>query len=591
MLTYADGGIGALRSGLCAPYDIVYLGFGLEGVDQRETRAALIEGAFDYFTAPPQPAGVRVARLPIDDFVLPGTLYTATLPIFNYSEVATETFSLSVSGDVWPTTLTTTTLRLGPCDSGPTDLHISVPARVGDTGDQVATVTVRARSDPALLATYTVALRTPQKPVLLVDDDRFYNAEAAYEAALDALDVEYDRWDIGWDNDVRGSPSAAFLAAYDVVLWYTGYDFFQPLTPAEASTAAAYVRQGGRLFLSSQDFLYYHEHSDLTRSFLGVRAYTESLSTTLAIGSGPLAGLQTPLTFGTYQNNADGLFPVDPAAVQLWGDRGLPVGLQMGHDEWRTVFWAIPLETMPLEARTAALGGVLRQLTDLGGTRWEVDRQTGLSEPRVYTLTLHNSNEALPRTVAITNSLPISLTLEPMSLSGADYDPETRQVTWSGVVAAGAAHVVTYRAAPAAGLPAGTPLFNRVAVADEAYGWVTPLAATTWIGVPNLSRSSVAVSVPALRPPDGAFTATVRLNDEGPVDGTGISRHAGPAGTAVTGVRHAVQQRRHGHAGKNRCPLAGRHTGRFHRHDHPRHHRVPQSGPRIYTNNYLHRSN
>ncbi|MCZ7674306.1 MAG: hypothetical protein M5U34_47830, partial [Chloroflexi bacterium] len=122
----------------------------------------------------------------------------------------------------------------------------------------------------------------PQTPgyVLLVDDDRWYDQEAVYRAALNEAGVPFDEWNTEWRNGDRHSPPLTLLTAYDFVIWYTGYDWFDPIKPEENESLSAYLDQGGRLFLSSQDFLYYHHNTRLARSQLGIIEYQESVTPT-----------------------------------------------------------------------------------------------------------------------------------------------------------------------------------------------------------------------------------------------------------------------------------------------------------------------
>lgn len=60
--------------------------------------------------------------------------------------------------------------------------------------------------------------------ILFVNDNRFYDQTAEFTAALDNMDLTYDRWDTGHAGAVRNGPSLALLQNYDFVIWYTGYD-------------------------------------------------------------------------------------------------------------------------------------------------------------------------------------------------------------------------------------------------------------------------------------------------------------------------------------------------------------------------------
>ncbi len=110
---------------------------------------------------------------------------------------------------------------------------------------------------PSLVAS-TVLLAKAPASVLLVDDDRWYPVDGAYRSALAANGVSYDVWRVptSWARLRTGAPSADRLSWYPQVIWFTGYDWYQTLTPYRTrKTLQTYLQRGGRLLLSSQDFL------------------------------------------------------------------------------------------------------------------------------------------------------------------------------------------------------------------------------------------------------------------------------------------------------------------------------------------------
>src|SRR5690606_14830508 len=114
---------------------------------------------------------------------------------------------------------------------------------------QNLTITATSTNNPSYTAVATATLKTPGR-ILLVSDHRFHNPAPFYRTALNELGVAYDEWETGWAGTGRGSPSLPLLQAYDIVLWYTGYDWYEPVSKAEADSLVAYLEGGGRLFLS-----------------------------------------------------------------------------------------------------------------------------------------------------------------------------------------------------------------------------------------------------------------------------------------------------------------------------------------------------
>jgi hypothetical protein len=314
ILSYADGSGAGLLASHCAPHRLAYLGFGLEGVSGANNRADLLQRVFGALFAPRIAAGGQWTPAAIDDFALAGDSLVYTLTLRNMSETLTDTFRLAATDGSWASSLVTPTLTIGPCQSAETVLRLDVPAAALEDADH------RLKVVATSLAVLDVHHKTPGQ-ILLVDDDRFFNEEAAYTAALDNLGLRYDIWETGWGNSARGSPPVALLQSYELVIWYTGYDWFEPLRPAEIQELLSYLENGGRLFLSSQDFLYYHfNETPMARRYLGVLNFTESLTPTRLYANaglglpGRLAG-PVSLHFGGYQNFGDGLVPATAPAA------------------------------------------------------------------------------------------------------------------------------------------------------------------------------------------------------------------------------------------------------------------------------------
>lgn len=499
IFAYPDGTAAGLLASHCFPYRLAYLGFGLEGVSGADARANLMQRLMGALFAPRIGSGIQWSPTKIDDFALRGDSLVYTLTVRNLSETITDTLHISTRGGEWASSLLTPTLTLGPCQSAQTVLRLEVP----DDAAADALHHLQVTADSARTGTRAileVEHKTPGR-ILLVDDDRFFNEEAAYTAALDALDLRYDVWETGWGNIARGSPPAAFLQAYDLVLWYTGYDWFQPITAAENEALLRYLDGGGRLFLSSQDFLFYHfDETPLAREYLGVLSYTESLTSTRLYANPQLAlprRLNGPvsLQYGGYQNFSDGLVPTQGTMPFLWGDQGTAVGLvnQDAEAGWRTVFWSVPLEKMGEAEQQAAMNGVVGWLSDVGDSTWAADRRMAQpGETITYTLTLRAMESAAPVPVVITNTLPEGVTIRPDSIrGGAKYHERSRQLRWEGTLAPGAERQISYQVRVGRNAADGTRLDNSVTIWEGKHGWTFEKATAVWVNTPDLSRSAL----------------------------------------------------------------------------------------------------
>ncbi|MCA9872159.1 MAG: S8 family serine peptidase [Anaerolineales bacterium] len=508
---YEDGTAGGLLAAQCRGYHLAYLGFGLEGVTQAADRDAILARTFSFFQTPPTTSGARWLPPAIDDFTPPGAAMVYPLQLQNLSETMTDTFSLAAQGAPWDVALSDSELTIGPCGTAVVTMTVTVPAGAAKDSAFDWALTAVSHNAPGTQASLPVHHKVPGT-ILLVDDDRWYDQETIYRAALSNAGYTFDEWNIGWDNNVRGSPSQELLNAYDFVIWFTGYDWFQPLSAVENGRLANYLAQGGRLFFSSQDFLYYHRQTPLARDYFGVLAYQESITPTQVFRANTLlppdAAGPLPLDYGKFKNNSDGLIATPRTAPFLWHDQGMAAGLTAqglqtlagdGERPYRAIFWSIPFEKTPLSQQPAMMNSIVGWLSDLGDSTFTVDRPVGAAgEPRTYTITVHNFAPSLSNQVYLTNTLPAQLSLQPDSLTGgAVYEAASSQIVWSGELAGGAAHTITYQAVPQGPATPGTRLDNLLTLAYPRHGLQFTRTAALWLEAPDLHPSRLDAEVAA----------------------------------------------------------------------------------------------
>ena len=376
-----DGAVGGgLLSGRCDPYQVTYFGFGLEGVSGADNRADLVQAGMDWLMTPPAQVGVVLEpNETVDGLVVPGQTYSYTIYVHNISETVTDTFALSTENAIWPTSLVTSTLTLGPCTMGKTVLNITVPNNLPHNTQHTMQFKATSGNNSAIQRQVIYQHKTPDQ-ILFVDDDRWYQQENDLMSALDTTGITYDVWRTDETNYGLGSPSSVLLNAYDMIIWYTGYDWFEPITDQEAEDLYTYMAQGGRLFLTSQDYLYYHADDPLTSAFLGVHDYWEDAEPSLLMASPttPWSGLlgTVPLHYAPYQNFSDGLFPQTNSQITHWGNSGLVGAIATPGDDWRSVFWAVPFEVMTNTVQAQAMNHIVGWLGDLGDSTFVVDERT-----------------------------------------------------------------------------------------------------------------------------------------------------------------------------------------------------------------------
>jgi len=311
------------------------------------------------------------------------------------------------------------------------------------------------------------------------------------------------------------------LQRYPVVVWFTGYDWYAPVTADEEVTLAAYLDGGGRLFLSSQDFLYYHHGDPFSRDYLGVITYTEDITPTLAWGvpENVIGDRLGPYLLDyPFRNWSDALVPAPGTAVLFRDQQRRPIALARQALDYRTAFFSFPYETLPEIARSEVMARTVGWLSWLGGSTFVANRSAVLGgDMLTFTIVLRNDG---PETIsaALSNTLSLSLTLVPGSLAGpATYDAPSRLFSWEGVVGPGSAITFTYQATVAAGLPAGTSITNIACLELEDQGIRFHRSTVVRVDVSDLS-SSVFQCSPSLVRPGGGVTCTLTLANTGPAN-------------------------------------------------------------------------
>ncbi|MCA9934073.1 MAG: S8 family serine peptidase [Ardenticatenaceae bacterium] len=521
ILRFSDGDAVGLQAGLCEEYRIVYFGFGLEGVTDAAARSGLLERSFTYFQSDYPLVALQWHSPDVDEYAIPGQAHGYWLTLANHSETLTDTFNITTDSDEWATSILTPTMTLGPCTLGQTAVTVTVPSQVEGGMVHEVRVTAVSNTDPTISDTLTLRHQTPND-ILLVDDDRWYEYEERYMQPLANLGVIYDVW----DTTQRGSPALDFLRQYDMILWFTGYDWFQPITAQERANLETYLSEGGRLFLSSQDYLYYNRNSTLSHQYLGALTYDESITPTqVYVGQHPalpdsLGGPYT-LNYGRAKNFSDSVLPASHSEAIAWNEQGSATalatsGMSANGRNWRTIFWSLPFEFLTDTVRSEAMQGMMGWLSDLGETTFEVDQRTVAPlEWRTYTLTVRPLPNAPLSHVTLTNTIPPGLSVFlPALPPDVVYDPGTRTLTWAGVLQGGDAFQLRYQALLYQTPPAGTRLENRVTLTYDHHQFHFDRTATVWVDAPDLSGSWLAAET-AMQASTQWVTYTLFVNNTG----------------------------------------------------------------------------
>jgi uncharacterized repeat protein (TIGR01451 family) len=543
---YGGNGGAALRASGCQSYKALYLAAGLEGLGDHTSRAETMDRTLTWLDSQHPPVGVELYPEAQDAVWISGNSVTYTLELRNTGSDL-DRFDLGLSPSSWTTSLwdetfsqpLTQSISLGSCQTRTLGIQVTVPPDIVWNGGDVVTLTARSGVDPAQQALATLHTTAPA-PILLVDDHLWYDTSAAYRTALEANELPYDSWRVSQSPlpDLN-SPSLERLRRYPLVIWFTAYDWIRALSSKDEVRLAAYLDGGGRLLLSSQDYLYVRGLGDFPRDYLGVSGYTESLTATQVLGAigspagHPFGSLELSYPF---PNWSDALRPGASGQIAFWGQHAQPVALTSARSEaegagrpWKTVFFAFPLETLSADDLSAVMGQVVAWLSPLGDTTFRANPQiVDIGGQLHYTLAIHNSGPSTLADVSLSNAIPPSTTLVAGSLEGpANYDSATDLITWNGPLAPGQVEVVSYRLEPDAGLPAGSTIRNRALLRDES-GLHIERVALSQLMAPDLSasfklagaeiaRSGQTLTYAISLRNDGLTSASVQLVDPIPV--------------------------------------------------------------------------
>jgi len=483
--TYANGKLAGQTVGLCLPYRAAYLAFGLEAMTSAATRREVMSRTLAYFASPRNAAGMTLAAA--DDVLVgpAGSTVTTTVRLRNIAEIGgSDTFTLAAQSSGWSVSLSDTSITIDACADRTITVTVSIPPGVPIDAAQAITLTARSANSPTLTADVVFVAKSPAI-ALLVDDDRWYDVEAAYETALSATGVSTDRWDVAksFAGPEPATPSPERLSWYPIVIWFTGYDWYQPLTASNEATLTQYLDGGGRVLISSQSHLGWSGISDFSRTRLGVLDAGD-VTTTLARGvpGGPFDGLGTLALSYTFPNWSENAAPYPTATVALVGSHGRPIALarQAERGAGKTMFFSFPFEAIPEPARREVMERAVGYLSWLGNSTVTADKTVAAPGSNVtIEIAVRNDGPSDLASASATATLPASVSLQSGSTA------------WSGSLASGQSVTVSLTVSLADGLPPGSIVVVPVAFTDGHLGVTFHRTIQVGIVRPDLSSSTI----------------------------------------------------------------------------------------------------
>ena len=203
-------------------------------------------------------------------------------------------------------------------------------------------------------------------PILLVDDDdNSPDVQATYTASLASLGLGFDLWDTN-NSDVE--PSAAELAPYETVIWFTGDEFGGTAGPGGAAESALAIWLDSDrkcLLLSAQDYYYDRDLTAFMQSHLGLASASSDTNQTTVTGAGSVFGGHGPYSLSyPFSNYSDTMTPTALGRTDFIGNQGgAAVGAYTGFSY--ATFWGFPWEALPTAGdREAALRTFLNACND-----------------------------------------------------------------------------------------------------------------------------------------------------------------------------------------------------------------------------------
>jgi len=209
--------------------------------------------------------------------------------------------------------------------------------------------------------------------ILLVDDDNGANYETSnyetyYMAALDANGYDYDY--------CHKPPAASLLLKYPVVIWLTGNNWTNTLTPTDQENLQMYLDHGGNLFISGQDIgwdlvatgdassrAFYYHYLDANYIRDDTEIYTLNGVTGDPIGDGLTIGISGG-DGADNQNYQSEIAPRDAAASAVFTYAGDGCGaIKADSGTYKVVYFAFGFEAINNAAdRNTVMDRVMRWL-------------------------------------------------------------------------------------------------------------------------------------------------------------------------------------------------------------------------------------
>jgi len=149
--------------------------------------------------------------------------------------------------------------------------------------------------------------------ILIVDDDGGSSYETYYTESLRSLGYSFD----SYQNPPNGDgPTADRLKQHSLVIWFTGDEYKNTLTPTDQENLRSYLNSGGTLFITGQEVGFDIGQSDFYQTYLHAHYVSDNANGKFLTGSDIFSGIFVDIS----------LMQGDGAANQFFVDAVLPLG-------------------------------------------------------------------------------------------------------------------------------------------------------------------------------------------------------------------------------------------------------------------------
>ncbi len=336
----------------------------------------------------------------------------------------------------------------------------------------------------------TLSVDLGPKQVLVVDDDnRHLNSNYAhyYTDALEGLRVPY----AVHDKFSQGSPSAATLAGYPMVLWFTGKPRTETiLHSADIDALTGYLDGGGSLFMTGQDIaqtLSASADSTFMKEYLGVRYFDSREGIGVhGLAGDPVADEMSLLLGGpgtaANQQSSDILLPETGTLPSMYYNASFEPGqptdqigaVTLARDGFKVVFWGFGFEAVNSEltqygifTREQALSRVLEWLVNLSTGILDTEEEFEFTDTNAVPGTFH-LRQNYPNPFNAETIIEFSVTSAAEEVTLVVYDVLGRRVTtiYVGVAESGM-HRYTWDGTDNRGNPVSSGVYFAVIHNDQ----------------------------------------------------------------------------------------------------------------------------